>query len=77
MTIEEATVSDINTLLKSVNSKPTGRDNIPSKLVKLSANVTDSHLCYIINKGLQNSSFSDAAKIASVGPSHKKNIEIL
>ena len=72
-TIKEATVSDINTLLKSVNTKKaTGPDNIPPKLVKLSANVIDSHLCNIINKGLQNSSFPDAAKIASVRPIYKK-----
>ena len=57
-TIKEATVSDINTLLKSVNTKKaTGPDNIPPKLVKLSANVIDSHLCNIINKSLQNFPF--------------------
>ena len=72
-TIKEATVSGINTLLKSVNAKKaTGPDNILPKLVKLSANVIDSHLCNIINKGLQNSSFPDAAKIASVRPIYKK-----
>ena len=50
-TIKEATVSDINTLLKSVNTKKaTGSDNIPPKLVKLSGNVIDSHLCNIIVK---------------------------
>ena len=72
-TIKEATVSNINTLLKSVNTeKASGPDNIPPKLVKLSANVIDSHLCNIINKGLQNSFFPDAAKIASVRPLYKK-----
>ena len=64
-TIKEATVSDINTLLKSVNTKKaTGTDNIPPKLVKLSANVIDSHLWNMINKSLQSSSFPDAVKIA-------------
>ena len=49
-TIKEATVSEINTLLKSVNTKKaTGPDNIPPKLVKLSANLIDSHLYNIIN----------------------------
>ena len=44
-TIKEATVSDINMLLKSVNTKKATRpDNIPPKLVKLSAIVIDSHL---------------------------------
>ena len=77
-TIKEATVSGINTVLKSVNTKKaTGPDNISPKLVKLSVNVLDSHLCNIINEGLQNSSFPDAAKIASVGPIYKKSVEIL
>ena len=72
-TIKEATVSDINTLLKSViTEEATGPDNIPPKLVKLSANVSDSHLCNIINEVLQNSSFLDAAKIASSRPIYKK-----
>ena len=53
--MNEATVSDINTLLKSVNTKKATRpDNIPPKLVKL----IDSHLCNIINKGLQKFFFS-------------------
>ena len=52
-TIKEATVSGINTLLKSVNTKKaTGPDNIPPKLVKLSTNKIDSHLCKIMHKGL-------------------------
>ena len=72
-TIKEATVSDINTLLKSViTEEATGPDNILPKLVKLSANVIDSHLCNIINEVLQNSSFLDAAKIASARPIYKK-----
>ena len=53
LTTKEATVSDINTLLKSVNTKKaTGPDNIPPKLVKLSTNKIDSHLCKIMHKGL-------------------------
>ena len=72
-TIKEAMVSDINTLLKSVNTKKaTVPDNILPKLVKISANAIDSHLYNIINKGLQNSSFPDAARVASVRPIHKK-----
>ena len=72
-TIKEATVSDINTLLKSViTEEATGPDNILPKLVKLSANVIDSHLCNIINEVLQNSSFFDTAKIASARPIYKK-----
>ena len=44
----------------------------PRGLVKLSANVIDSHLCNIINNGLQNSSFPDAAKTVSVRPIYRK-----
>ena len=82
ITIKEATVSEINTLLKSVNTKKaTGPDNILPKLVKLSANVIDSHLCNITNKGIKNSSFLDAAKIASFRPicvkSDLKSVETL
>ena len=72
-TIKERTGSEINTLLKSVNTKKeTGPDNIPPILIKLSASVINSHLCNIINIGLQNSSCPDAAKIASVRPIYKK-----
>ena len=42
-------------------------------MVKLQSNVIDRHLCNIINKGLQNSSFPDATKIASVRPIYKEN----
>ena len=42
---------------------------MPPKLVKLSAK---THCCNIINKGLQNSSLPDAAKIASVRLIYKK-----
>ena len=55
-----------------IQKKQLELDNIPPKLVKLSANVIDSHLCNIINKSLQNLSFPDAAKIASVKPIYKK-----
>ena len=74
LTIKEAMVSNINTLLKSVNTeKATEPDNISPKLGKLSANIIDSRLFNIINKSLQNSSFPDAGKIASVRPIYKKN----
>ena len=48
--IHKAEVSDINKLIKSINiKKATGPDTIPPKLVKLSANTVESHLCSIIN----------------------------
>ena len=71
--IPEVEVSDINKLLKNINiKKATGPDTIPPKLVKLSANIVDSHLCNIINKDLKSNYFSDGAKIASVRPTYKK-----
>ena len=64
--IPKVEVSDINKLLKNIKiKKATGPDTIPPKLVKLSANIVDSHLCIIINKDLESNSFSDGAKIAS------------
>ena len=71
-TVKEAKVSDFNALLKSLNrKKATGPDNILPKLVILSARVIDSHLCNIINKGLENS-FPPEDKIASVRPIYSK-----
>ena len=65
-------VSDINTLLKPVNTKKaTGIDNIPPKLVTLSAKIIESHLCNIINKEMQNSSLHQS------GLFKRKNVEIL
>ena len=52
--------------------KVTGPDTIPLKLVKLSANNADSHLCNITNRDLENNYFSDGAKIDSVRPIYKK-----
>ena len=52
--------------------KATGSDTIPPKLVKLSTNIVDLHLCNIINKDLEGNSFLDGAKIASVRPIYKK-----
>ena len=75
--IPKAEVSDVNKLLKNINiKKATGPDTIPPKLVKLSANILDSHLCNIINKDLERNSFSDWAKITSVRPTVKRNIGI-
>ena len=43
------------------------------KFVKLSANVIDSHLANIINKDTDLNCDSENAKIASVGPTFKKD----
>ena len=71
--IPKAEVVDINSILKRTNEKKAiGPDTIPPKLVKMSANIIDAHLCAIINRDIENSSFSDGAKIASVRPIYKK-----
>jgi len=71
--LPKAEVSEINELLMSLNTKKaTGPDSIPPKIVKLSANVIDAHLCNIINMSIETSSFPDDAKLASVVPIYKK-----
>ena len=69
-----ATTSDqINKIKKEVNAKKTtGPDKIPPKIVRLSANIIDSHLTNIINSDLLKDSFSEDAKTASVRPIFKK-----
>ena len=71
--IPKAEVSNIKKLLKNINiKKAAGPNTILPKLVKLSANIADSHLCNIINKDLKSNSFSDEAKIATARPIYKK-----
>ena len=66
-------MSDINNLLKGINiKKATGPDTIPPKLVRMSADIIDSHLCNLINMDIDNDDFSDGGKIASVRPLFKK-----
>ena len=44
---------------------------MPPKIVKLSANIVDSHLMNIINNDLSNNSFSNEAKVATVQSIYK------
>ena len=61
-------------IIKGLNpKKATGPDKIPLKIVKLSANIIDSHLTNIINNDISNKTFSDSAKLASVRPIYKKD----
>ena len=70
--IEEARVEQVNKILRNINSrKTTGPDKIPPKIVKMSANIIDSHLTNIINSDLKRNVFSDSAKVASIGPIFK------
>ena len=70
--IPTAKVEDINKIIKNINpKKATGPDKIPPKIVRLSANIIDSHLMNI-NNDLSNNSFSNEAKVATVQPIYKK-----
>ena len=67
--IPTAKIEDINKIIKNINpKKATGPDKIPPKIVKLSANIIDSHLMNFINNDLSNNSFSNEAKVATVRP---------
>ena len=71
--IPTAKIEDINKIIKNINpKKATGPDKIPPKIVRLSANIVDSHLTNIINNDLSNNSFSNEAKVATVHPVYKK-----
>ena len=72
----EAITEDTNKIIKSLNSnKATDPDRMPLKIIKTAANVTDSHLAYIINKDLKENKFSENAKTALVRPIYKKDDE--
>ena len=69
-----ATTNQINKIIKEVDPKiAAGPDKIPLKIIKLSANVIDSHLTNIINSDIEKKSFSECSIIASVRPIFKKN----
>ena len=72
--IPTATTEEINKIIKELDpKKATGLDKIPPKIVKMSANVIDSHLANIINNDITKNVFSEKAKVASVRPIFKKN----
>ena len=72
--IPTAKTEDINKIIKNINpKKATGPDKIPPKIVRLSANIMDSHLMNIINNDLSNNSFSNDAKAAAVRPIYNKS----
>ena len=55
------------------SDKAAGPDDILVKLIKLSANVIDSHLANIINKNIDLNCYSENAKIANVRHTFKKD----
>ena len=69
---EEAKFEQINKDFRNINSrKATGPDKIPPKIVKILANIIDSHLTNIINSNLKRNAFSDSAKVVSIRPIFK------
>ena len=69
-----ATVEQIDKIIKRLNpNRTTGPDKIPPKIVILSANIIHSYLSNIINNDLDNNSFSEGTKIATVRPVYKKS----
>ena len=67
------TPKEINTILKSLNSrKAPGIDKIPTKLVKLASDILAKPLSIAINNSTSTSTFPNNAKIASVVPIDKK-----
>ena len=67
-------ILQLNRIILSLNTKKaTGPDEIPAKVVKLAANVIDSHLTNIINNDIARGTFAEDAKTASVIPIFKKD----
>ena len=67
------TTEEINTILKSLNSKKApGIDKIPTKLVKLASDFLAEPLLIVINNSISTSTVPNNAKIASVVPIDKK-----
>ena len=72
--ISSAATEEISKIIKELDpTKPTDFDKIPPKIVKMSANVMDSHLAKIINNDITKNDFSGKAKVASIKPIFKKN----
>ena len=69
---DSVTKSYLTTLLKNIDiKKATDVDRIPTKLVKLSANILSVSLTKTINDSLAMDIFPDTAKIAAVSPIDK------
>ena len=65
---------DINKTINLLNTeKATGLNEIPVKVIKLSANVIDNHLSNITNKDIDLNCYSKNAKVGNVRPIFKKD----
>ena len=65
--VKKAKFEEINKILRIKNSrKATGPGKIPPKIVKMSANIMDSHLTNIINSDVKRNAFPDLASSLSL-----------
>ena len=72
--VPTANTEEINKTIKELDpKKATGLVKIPPRIVKMSANVTDSQLANIINNDITKNIFSEKAEVSSVKPIFKKN----
>ena len=61
---DSATTNQITEIIKELDpKKATGPEKIVLKIIKLSANVIDFHLTYIINSDIEKNSFSEVPKL--------------
>ena len=66
----------IEEIMKKLDtSKATGIDNIPARLVKISADVTKKPLTAILNKSIQNSKFPNQMQVGKITPVYKSGKE--
>ena len=69
--LPKVSACDVEQLLRNADSKSTGIDKIPPKLIKLSAKVLSKPLAIAINNSFNKGIFPDNAKIVCVSPSDK------
>ena len=73
-----ATTYEINKILKSLKTKISyGYDEIPIKILKLSAPFIISPITYICNKSLSSGVFPERLKYAIIKPIYKKGDKLL
>jgi hypothetical protein len=64
---------EVNRIIKSLQSKnSSGYDNIPIKILKMSASSILSSLTYICNKTLSTGEFPDRLKYAIIKPTYNE-----
>jgi Notch-like protein len=73
-----ATTYEINMIIKSLKTKNShGYDEIPIKILELSASFIISPLTYICNKSLTSGVFPERLKYAIIRPVYKKGDKLL